>query len=517
MTELAYGTTVFASAPVTGRWRAMESPDDVLDLMDNGAEGVIALVRDAGATFLAPIYAELSGVVCVNGTPRSHIGIVSREFQVPCIMAAEFPNGEPVNGDIVTIDCSQARGALVAGAMVATPVVAAPASSVVTGVPYARPIPTTRPTRSADRKTFVNEVINYTDPITRGLNAERTSLESQLIPVTAYIVVACIEAYMRYPEMMKAIDDAMPAEEIGRRARRPGCRVNTVYLWSVLNFWLIGRRVLEMIDPSSVNDVDRAYVVADFWERCALAYRGDDDTRMAADTHTVHPYDIATIEAMLAGTQSVDDETRSRIKRFNALLVSYLFLLYFDTRVGAGDCAYELPDGRTVLIRDFYNMSEGDFPWSSVAAGVPHHKLTAVMVLDGASVPRVTDFGTSYTEPDDYLDHVVSYGLYEPRADGSLVAVSLDQLEPIADTVRSAQSAHYRNIAAMTDDEKIRAGAYVYFSFLRPFAEEAGIADQLDWTVPRDIDPGLYEMVSAMRGGSGATEDPNVPVYNPIP
>jgi len=61
----------------------MEGPPDVLDLMDAGAEGVIVLVRDAGATFLAPIFHELAGVVCTGGTSRSHIGIVSREFQLP--------------------------------------------------------------------------------------------------------------------------------------------------------------------------------------------------------------------------------------------------------------------------------------------------------------------------------------------------------------------------------------------------------------------------------------------------
>ncbi len=84
----------------------MESPDDVLQLMDTSAEGVIALVRDAGATFLAPIYDELTAVVCTSGTPRSHIGIVSREYQVPCVMAVRFANGEPAPGVEVEVDCS---------------------------------------------------------------------------------------------------------------------------------------------------------------------------------------------------------------------------------------------------------------------------------------------------------------------------------------------------------------------------------------------------------------------------
>ena len=71
----------------------LHSPDDVLRLMDTGADGVIAGVQDAGATFLAPIFDELTAVVCMSGTPSSHIGIVSREYQVPCIMATAVRRG----------------------------------------------------------------------------------------------------------------------------------------------------------------------------------------------------------------------------------------------------------------------------------------------------------------------------------------------------------------------------------------------------------------------------------------
>lgn len=112
MRERGRGQKVFDAAPVRGRWRAMETPEDVLELMDTGAEGIIALVRDAGATFLAPIYHELAGVVCTGGTPRSHIGIVSRDFQVPCIMACRFDGDEPANGDTVEVDCSGTEGVL---------------------------------------------------------------------------------------------------------------------------------------------------------------------------------------------------------------------------------------------------------------------------------------------------------------------------------------------------------------------------------------------------------------------
>jgi len=104
--EVGRGAKVFDHAAVRGRWKAMHGPDDVLDLMSTGADGIVALVRDAGATFLAPIYHELTAIVCTSGTVRSHIGIVSREFQVPCAMGCAFSGPEPNDGDEVELDCS---------------------------------------------------------------------------------------------------------------------------------------------------------------------------------------------------------------------------------------------------------------------------------------------------------------------------------------------------------------------------------------------------------------------------
>ena len=107
MTELGRGVRAFDHAPVRGSWRFLEGPDDVLALMDGGGgEGVVAAVQDAGATFLAPLYHELTGMVCLSGTPRSHIGIMAREFRLPCVVGASFPDGLPDPGAEVEVDCS---------------------------------------------------------------------------------------------------------------------------------------------------------------------------------------------------------------------------------------------------------------------------------------------------------------------------------------------------------------------------------------------------------------------------
>jgi signal transduction protein with GAF and PtsI domain len=110
--EIARGAKVFDHPPVRGLWRHLAGPDDVLALMDSVADGVVAMVRDAGATFLSPLYDELTAIVCSGGTLRSHIGIVSREFQLPCVMGAVFGGAEPSDGDEVEVDCSGEEGVI---------------------------------------------------------------------------------------------------------------------------------------------------------------------------------------------------------------------------------------------------------------------------------------------------------------------------------------------------------------------------------------------------------------------
>ena len=100
---------------------------------------------------------------------------------------------------------------------------------------------------------------------------------------------------------------------------------------------------------------------------------------------------------------------------------------------------------------------------------------------------------------------------------GELRAVPEEERGAIVGAVRAAQAQHYRNIAAMSRDEKIRAGAYVYFSFLRPFAEIAGVADELDWTVPRDIPEPLYELLSAMQGENAGVPPEDEAYYERYP
>jgi hypothetical protein len=366
-----------------------------------------------------------------------------------------------------------------------------------------------------DRRAEVNELIAYHGEISGAMTAERTALESRLIPVSAYILVSAVEAWYRWPDLMATIDKARPAEEIGAAGRRPGMRVNAVHHWSIANIYLTGRKLLTQFGLVQ-DEVERTWTVLDFWRRAAGAYRDDGHLQAWDAGLTLRPYDDHIVETLVGGTTATDDDVRRAVKKLNATLVAYLFLLYFDTRVGVGDSGpYPLPDGRTLLVRDYYQLGESDFAWSSVAAGVPYRNLTAALVLDGVDV-RVNDWGTSLTEPEDYLDHLSAFALYTTDGPGREVRlVPAEEWDGLAAAVRKAQADHYRQVAAMSRRQKIDAGAYVYFSFLRPFAEVAGIADELDWTVPRDSVGPIYDVLEPFTGeGTSMAEDG--PYYAPL-
>lgn len=364
-------------------------------------------------------------------------------------------------------------------------------------------------------KERVNREIRYHSEISLALTSQRTALESALIPVTAYILVACVECYRRHPEMIEAIGSVTSPEELGRAGHRFATQIDNVHLWALPNFTLIGRKVLAtagMIDWA--EDERRMAVVFDFWDRAARAYRFDDASRQAWDADGVATPYRAHVEAVRAQCRPVDNGRLARVTRLNALLTSYLFLLWFDTRSGYQDTGpYVLDDGRVLLLRAFNGLGPSHFPWSAaVASDMPHSEVLAAFVLDGVDL-HVTDFGTSVTNPEDYLSRVVEFALFDVSS-GVPEPIDDDGIDMLAAAAKAAQRRLYRTIAAMERRAKIDAGAYVYFTFLRPFAELAGV--DLDWTVPRDS-MDLYPLLELIEGGMpGGVEEETVDTYYPV-
>ena len=369
-----------------------------------------------------------------------------------------------------------------------------------------------------------NDLIAYHAKVSGEMTAARTNLESALIPVTSYIVIAAVECFHRHPAMVRAIDAAMPAKRIGAAGRRPGSRVNAVHLWSQANIYLTGRKFLLALRdagalPDVVDDPEPTWTVLDFWRRAASAYRGDDGTLQAWDAGGCNtPYGDDVVRVLVDAARPVETEDeRRRVTRALATLYAYLFLLYFDTRVGTADTGpYPLDDGRTLLVRDFYRLSESELPWSSVARDVPYDHLVAGLVLGPGVDVRCDDWGTTTTTPADWAPFVEAFSLCTTDG-GTLTRVGTgSELDDVVDAVRAAQARLYRDIAAMAHTEKIDAGAYVYFTFLKPFAEVAGVADDLDWSVPQASVGPVYDFVSTVDWSTMPAPDPAAPYYPPL-
>lgn len=101
------GDNVFkAPADVTGTAHYISDVDKVMEMLTGGVpENTVAIIDDSGGTLTAPILGDFTAVVCMGGTVRSHLGILTREYNVPCLMNAELDG--LADGDEVTVEYSK--------------------------------------------------------------------------------------------------------------------------------------------------------------------------------------------------------------------------------------------------------------------------------------------------------------------------------------------------------------------------------------------------------------------------
>ena len=87
----------------TGIARYIRSPSQVMKYLTEGVPAdTIAVIDGSGGTLTAPILEKFKGVICAGGSTRSHLGILTREYGVPCLMNAKVSGIK--QGDTVIID-----------------------------------------------------------------------------------------------------------------------------------------------------------------------------------------------------------------------------------------------------------------------------------------------------------------------------------------------------------------------------------------------------------------------------
>jgi phosphohistidine swiveling domain-containing protein len=104
---LGTGDNVFrAKGDVSGTARYISDVERVMQMLTEGVpDATIAIIDDSGGTLTAPILGQFTGVVCLGGTVRSHLGILTREYNVPCLMNAQLDG--LAEGDQITVEYSK--------------------------------------------------------------------------------------------------------------------------------------------------------------------------------------------------------------------------------------------------------------------------------------------------------------------------------------------------------------------------------------------------------------------------
>jgi phosphohistidine swiveling domain-containing protein len=111
-TQVGTGVNLFAAGEVRGAARWFNDTTDVLSIDDDDLPETVAFVNKGGMTFLSPILPDMRGIVCTAGSRESHLAILCRESDVPCLLAAELTD-TVADGDTVVLDLSDAETARV--------------------------------------------------------------------------------------------------------------------------------------------------------------------------------------------------------------------------------------------------------------------------------------------------------------------------------------------------------------------------------------------------------------------
>lgn len=497
MPVIGKGVPSYTFGPVTGTVRHFRSPSDVIESIDSDLESTIALVDSGGTTFLSPILGRLGGIVCLDGTLRSHLAIVSREFEVPCLVGTavteDLPDGTEVVLDIVdgagvmsvpdAGDVSEAWWSYVrrVGDEIAVKDFDVRVSPAALDRLIAEPL-------TDDR---LDDLIGHMGRSFKPEMTRRSAFTSELFPMMPYISLSVIEDFHSYPARIAAIDAAMPAQEIGARLRNAPGQVSPLWIWMVGYHYLCGRECLIRMGKLRRDErLDEVRTVIDFWRRLTLAHRGDGtlDYKDAGFTNRYLP--AAEVDALAGSARELDPAAAKALKRLNATVSGYSFLYFCDSRVGICDSGpYPRPDGRHTIVRDYLSLGPSAFgyPWAERLAP-PYPTLSMMFTFDPAAFTsfEINDWGTTFTEPDQLLAAVTEAAVYGHRPDGTRELLGPDAWGDVTNDLSRTHLELYQEFASMDREQRIWSATRMYTSGLRPFAAVAGVLDEIDWSFSPD-------------------------------
>ncbi|MBO0813389.1 MAG: hypothetical protein J2P23_15290, partial [Microlunatus sp.] len=344
----------------------------------------------------------------------------------------------------------------------------------------------------------------------------RTVQESKLYPVSAYIAGSYLNAWYRWPELIRRVGDAMSPEDIGERARMGGMSINSLTTYLLLQFFSGGRQILidmGLVRPADALD-DLMYIY-DFAERVLAAYHRNhyhvipQDANMKNQIHSTLQTERLENEAIGV---SPGDRLHSAFAKFMPAVSTYGFLSHCECRLSFFNHGpYPTNAGHQMLVRDMLDLAECDLPWmDGIAAEIPYNNLTAVVVMKDTDFYIVDDFGSFEARPAYDNSNLVAVGLYtsDYLSDG-YIPVHMDSADDLADILEDlsekflkATADLWQTMAGWTRTQMLEAGLLVYSGVGREFAHIAGVYEQADWWEVDDQARRFYPLLNDEYGNA---------------
>lgn len=341
-----------------------------------------------------------------------------------------------------------------------------------------------------------NSYLRNLSDTTYWLCITRTVQESKLFPMNPYMLLSYLNSFYRLPTLLREIEAVTPAEELGDRAREVSLKVDTVNAaWGMPSFYLLGREMLMNWGLLAPEDAAEDVVdVLDFSRRFNLAYHRNDghltNKEFGDRSQFLPERTLQVIESDLHGVQPGDRLHDATVKLL-AQLSQYAFLAHCECRIGIHNSGpYNFGDGRQMIMRDFFDLTEGDYPWlDGIATTLPVGNISIPIVFKDTNFHLVDDWASFEAEPTYAASNIVAVGMYTSDAlsDGYL-PLGMDDADSLAETMESyrvilneATADLWKRIASWSREQMIDAGALVYSSVGKDFAHLAGIYQQSDW------------------------------------
>ncbi|TDK45750.1 hypothetical protein E1832_13680 [Antarcticimicrobium luteum] len=324
----------------------------------------------------------------------------------------------------------------------------------------------------------------------------RTVQESKLFPVPSYMMLSYLMAFYRYPSLLRKIESRMSAEELGDRSREMAMKHRAPGVsWGLPNFYLLGREWLINLGVIKPTDaIEDVMYVMDFWKRFQLSlHRNDGHISRAQYGHRGQTLSERQAQVFHSDLYSCEagDELHEAAHQFMASASQYGFLISCESRISLHNHGpYKLSDTSEMIVRDFMDLAESDFPWlDGVAKGVEYNNITVTMAAKDCHFYLVDDWGSFEAEPEFSAEKLVGVGLYaSDNLSEGYMPLGMNSREELIATfkrldgqVKEAMNNLWRRIAGYSRDQMMDAGAITYFAIIKDLAHIAGVYDVDDW------------------------------------